>query len=318
MSLMSENSQLPAVLFEDDDLLAVAKPAGMVVNDALSASGLTLQQWMTGQKAIGTGTQQDPRHWQSLVPADFDDRYGSPEALFADRAGMVHRLDKDTSGVIVWAKNPGAQVELLRQFREREVEKEYVCLVHGKLESNGVAHSHDSEFQGQQAGVENSGWLTVDAPIERSTENRQRFAVRIGGRPAVTRYRSNMHYRLDFERFVSAARAARLFAGRPAAQLKQQLSDYLDYTLVACQPRTGRTHQIRVHMSHLGFPLAGDQLYQGRKRIKMDEVWCPRHFLHAATLRLSHPRTKERVTFTAPLPPELHATLDWLQAVSDA
>lgn len=288
----------PVILFEDADLLVLSKPAGMVVNDAQSASGITVQEWVrhylattlhNGPIAASSTNESD---WRELVPQDFDPQYGSPADIFAQRGGMVHRLDKETSGVLVWAKNPGAQVELLRQFREREVEKTYECLAHGLVEPE----------QGE-----------INAPIERSFFNRQRFGVAPGGRPAVTRYATVRRYQLDFDRFLTAARSQHLFAGRPASHLQQQLADYLDYSYLHCAPKTGRTHQIRVHLSHLGHPLAGDSLYQGRKRIKLDAVWCPRHFLHAASLQLHHPRTQQQITFTAPLPPDLAEALTWLK-----
>lgn len=279
----------PDILFEDNDLLVVQKSAGVVVNDAVSAQGETLQQW--ARRYLGSLPQQTLESWQPLVPEGFDTQYGTPEEIFVARAGMVHRLDKETSGVLVWAKNPGSQVALLRQFQQREVTKTYVCLVHGKVANT-------------------SG--EVAAPLDRSTHNRQRFAVSASGRPAVTHYEVVQCYQLDLDRFIERARQAHLFAGRPAAQLKEQLTDYLDYTYLSCQPKTGRTHQIRVHCQHLGHPLVGDELYQGRKRIKLDVLWCPRHFLHAASLTFTHPRTKEQVGFTAPLPEDLLETMSWL------
>jgi 23S rRNA pseudouridine1911/1915/1917 synthase len=277
------------ILHEDDDLLVLAKPAGVVVNEASSAVGETIQEW--AREYLASLPTVSSKSWQQVVPQDFDEQYGTPEEIFVSRTGMVHRLDKETSGVLLWAKNPGAQVELLRQFRERVVEKTYECLVHGRVATE-------------------SGEIT--APIDRSSYNRQRFAVSVGGRPAITRYQVTAHYQLDFDRFVTAARQAHLFAGRPAAQLKEQLIEYTEYTYLKCQPKTGRTHQIRVHCQHLGHPLVGDELYQGRKRIKLDEIWCPRHFLHAASVTFNHPRTQEKVTFTAPLPDDLQQTLEWL------
>lgn len=281
------------ILFEDEDLLVLNKPAGMVVNQASSAVGETIQHWARAY-LTATVPEPAPSSWQSLVPVDFDTQYGTPEEVFRSRGGMVHRLDKETSGVLLWAKNPGVQAELLRQFRERVVEKTYECLVHGVV--------------AVEAGE-------VTAPIDRSTFNRQRFAVTMAGRPAVTDYRVVARYQLDFDRFITAARQARLFAGRPATQLKAHLTDYIDYTYLRCQPKTGRTHQIRVHCQHIGHPLVGDELYQGRKRIKLDEIWCPRHFLHATSLTLQHPRTHDPVSFAAPLPADLQQTLGWVHPI---
>ncbi len=292
MTSILDSSQ---IIFEDADLLVFAKQAGVVVNEAQSAVGITIQQ--QARQYLAAQPEQIQASWQTLVPPDFDPQYGTPEELFAARGGMVHRLDKETSGVLLWAKNPGAQVELLRQFRERFVEKEYHCLVHGRVEPE-------------------SG--EISAPIDRSTYNRQRFAVVVDGRPALTRYQVTARYTLDFDRFIAAARKHHLFAGRPAAQLKEHLTDYMDYTYLSCQPKTGRTHQIRVHCQHLGHPLVGDDLYQGRKRIKLDENWCARHFLHAASVTFQHPRTHEQLTFTVPLPTDLQQTLDWLKRSDQA
>lgn len=293
---MTKNKQIlrtvpkPTLLFEDEDVLVLSKPAGMVVNEATSTVDETVQEW--ARAYLVNVPIVAAESWQVLVPDDFDNQYGSPEVIFTQRGGMVHRLDKETSGILLWAKNPGAQVELLRQFRERLVKKTYECLVHGKVaQENGE----------------------INVPIERSTYNRQRFAVSASGRPALTQYEVVKRYQLDFNRFLAAAREAHLFAGRPAEQLKEQLVDYIDYTYLHCQPKTGRTHQIRVHCQQLGHPLVGDLLYQGRKRIRLDEIWCPRHFLHAASLTFYHPRTHEKITISAPLPTDLQRTLNWVK-----
>ncbi len=282
-----------SILFEDTDVLAISKPAGVVVNEAVSAVGETVQEW--ARQYLASQPDQSKTSWLEMIAPDFDPQYGTPEEIFVQRAGMVHRLDKETSGVLLWAKNPGAQVELLRQFRERVVTKTYDSLVHGAVATA-------------------SGEIT--APIDRSSYNRQRFAVAVDGRPAVTAYEVIARYTLDFDRFISAARQAHLFAGRPAAQLKEHLTDYLDYTYLKCQPKTGRTHQIRVHCQHIGHPLVGDELYQGRKRIKLDEIWCQRHFLHAGSITFAHPRTQESLTLSAPLPADLLQSLEWLHATS--
>ena len=261
------------IIFEDQDLLVVAKPSSVVVNRAQSYPGETVQDWM---KAYLPAAAQQTDEWQSLVPADFSAEYGSPDDIFKSRVGMVHRLDKDTSGALVLAKNPGALVHLLAQFRERTVQKKYLCLVHGKfmLESG-----------------------TVSLPLARRSDNRMRFGVVPEGRPAVT------HYQVD--QFFPTFNPELL----PASQQKQRFGLYQGFSLVSCEPKTGRTHQIRVHMQHLQHPIVGDQLYVGKKRAKLDLLWCPRQFLHAKEIAFIHPRTNQPLTVQAPLPDDLNQAL---------
>jgi 23S rRNA pseudouridine1911/1915/1917 synthase len=191
--------------------------------------------------------------------------------LFYDRNGIVHRLDKETSGVLVMAKTPEAYIELLRQFRERLVRKTYLALVHGQVE--------------QETGV-------VDELIGRLPWNRKRFGVLPGGRRSVTEYRVIKTFQVK-GKDRSAARNLQLAT----------------YSLLELSPRTGRTHQIRVHMKHLGHPVVGDELYAGRKTARADRKWCPRLWLHARSLEFTHPKTKKKVKFEAELPRELEEAL---------
>lgn len=264
--------ELP-VIFEDQDVLVVSKPYGVVVNRAQSYEGETVQDWM---EAFFSRFRQDQSDWQALVPADFSDHYGTPEQIFVDRIGMVHRLDKDTSGVLILAKNPGSLVNLLAQFRTRTVQKQYVCLVHGKFTL--------------EMG-------TVTLPIARRSDNRMRFGVVPEGRPAVTEYHVQQYYP-NFDQSLL-----------PKAEQGKRFGLYQGFSLVACCPKTGRTHQIRVHMQHLQHPIVGDQLYVGKKRAKLDARWCPRQFLHAQQLTFTHPRTQQQITVEAPLADDLKAVL---------
>lgn len=278
-----------AVLFEDADLLVVSKPAGVVVNEAQTLRELTLQQWARDHLEEWVKEGGD---WQALVPEDFSDEYGSPQEIFTVRAGMVHRIDRDTSGIVVWAKNPGSLVNLLRQFRVREVEKTYTALVHGVVEP----------AEGE-----------ITAPIDRIPWKRGLFGVMAAGRPAITAYQVRQTLSLNKELFIQRAKAAGHFKGQSADQVFNQQADYFQYSLVDCHPKTGRTHQIRVHFQHIHHPLVGDALYQGGKRQKLDNLWCSRHFLHAANIAFNHPRTGERVAVEAPLPEDLAITLSFLQ-----
>jgi 23S rRNA pseudouridine1911/1915/1917 synthase len=217
------------VIHEDASLLAVNKPAGLVVHPAPGHPSGTL---VNGLLAY------------------------CPELANVgglERAGLVHRLDKDTSGVILVAKEPEVYKALQRQFKRRRVRKVYVALVEGEVEP--------------REGI-------IEAPVGRDRRDRKRMAVRRSGRPAVTRYRTSRRFK--------------------------------SYTLLEVEPRTGRTHQIRVHLSWMGYPVVGDRVY-GRRR---QPLLGHRQFLHAQEIRFTHPVSEEEMTLSAPLPPELRAVLD--------
>ncbi len=267
-----------SVVYQDDDLIILNKPAGWVVNRAQTVVGQTVQDWL--ETEMGILSLAAGQSWQQLVPADFSAEFGSPEQIFAERSGIAHRLDKDTSGILVCAKNPGSLIHVLNQFKRRQTTKTYTCLVHGRF----------SSLQG-----------IIDAPLGRRSGNRFLFGVVADGKPAVTEYRVQQE-----------------FAGLTAAGLQQVSSRAATlyeagFSLVHCLPKTGRTHQIRVHMAHLQHPIVGDRLYAGKKRAKLDPLWCERQFLHAASIQLRHPRTEESVVFKAPLTEDLQKVLELLQ-----
>lgn len=217
------------VLYEDADLVAVNKPAGMVTHPAFG-------------NLSGTLVNAALARWPEM-------RDVGPELA---RAGVVHRLDKDTSGVIVLARTPEALRALQRQFRRRTVYKRYLALVEG--------------VPGSPSGI-------IEAPIGRDPKNRKRMSVVKGGREAVSRY--------------------------------DVLEDLGSNALVAVEPGTGRTHQIRVHLAWLGNPIVGDRLYGYRKQ----RIGLKRLFLHAAELHVDSPSTGERLEFRAPLPASLEDIL---------
>jgi len=232
------------IIYEDDDLVVVNKPAGLVVHPAAGAPSGTLANALA-------------YHFQQL---------SSPAG--AIRPGIVHRLDKDTSGLLVVARNEEAHEKLADQFRAREVFKSYVALVHGVVERD-------------------SG--TVDQPLARDPRHRTRMAVVRGGRAALSIYR----VRRRFDRF----------------------------TLLDVEIKTGRTHQIRVHLAWLKHPVVADAAYtEGRdKTVQNVKVRAAirklgRQFLHAEQLGFRHPGTGEPVRFTAPLPPELAGFLYELES----
>ena len=216
------------LLFEDDDLLVLNKPAGLVVHPGAGNQTHTLVNALLHHctNLSGIGGKQRP--------------------------GIVHRLDKDTSGCLVVAKNDAAHQDLSRQFAEREVKKIYLALVVGTLK--------------RPRG-------TIDAAIGRHPVQRKKMAVHpTKGRIAKTDYRV-------------------LEAGGGVS-------------LVECAIHSGRTHQIRVHLHHIGHPVVGDSLY-GKK-----VATAPRQMLHAWKLGFTHPRTEERLFFEAPVPADFRATLD--------
>lgn len=226
------------VIYEDEDLLVVNKPAGVVVHPAPGHPSGTLVNALLA-------------HFPDLVA--LAEQEGEPEL----RPGIVHRLDKDTSGLILVARRPAARRYLQRLFKQREVEKTYLALVEGHIQP--------------PAGV-------INAPIGRNPHNRQQMAVvKDGGRPARTVYHL-LEYVDD------------------GAQVRG--------SLLRVEPDTGRTHQIRVHLAAIGYPVVGDPIYgYRRQRLGLD-----RQFLHAWKLRFTLP-SGERREFVAPLPDDLRQVL---------
>lgn len=235
------NLKSPKIIFEDETILVLDKPTGLVVNRAeTTLKEGTLQTWIENY---------------------FDlNNFG-----IGNRAGIVHRLDKDTSGILVVAKTKEAFANLQRQFKERKVEKKYLALVHGKVEpAKGI----------------------IRASVGRSPFNRKKFGVFLGGREAETEYKILRYY----DTKILGA-----------------------FSLVELRPKTGRTHQIRVHLKYIGRPVVGDDFYAGRKTARGDRLWCPRQFLHASYLSFAHPKTNKTVKLSSPLPTDLKKALEVLK-----
>lgn len=230
----------PQVVYEDDAILAINKPAGWITNAADTTTNQpVIENWVTDNFKFEIFKHELLRH------------------------GIVHRLDKPTSGILLIAKTESAFRELQRQFKERETHKEYLALVHGDVEpKNG----------------------NIKAPVGRLPWNRERFGILPGGRPAETDYQTVKVYEKDKEK----------------------------YSLLALQPKTGRTHQIRIHMKYIHHPIVSDTFYAGRKTARKDLKWCPRLFLHAHKISFFHPSTKDTLTLEAPLSSDLQAALDML------
>ena len=233
-----------SVIHEDTDVVIIDKPPGVVVNRAESVKAPTVPDWAA--ERFG--------HTPDLTGAHPDD------ADFYERAGIVHRIDKETSGLLMLAKTPAAFRELQRQFKEREIAKTYLALAHGKVVPD----------QGE-----------INAPVGRLPWNRERFGVVPDGKEAVTTY--------------TVLRVIERSEGK----------DREIFALLELRPKTGRTHQIRVHLKYINHPIVGDFLYAGRITSRNDRVWAPRVLLHAWKLTFTSPTRGERISVTAPLPDDL-------------
>lgn len=239
MSTASGNNQRKIkVIYQDDFLLVVNKPGGLVVLRTLTCHEKTLQDWVDDNFQFSVFPKKGSLRDNFQFASDF-----------ARRAGIVHRLDKDTWGLILIAKNKKIFNQLQQQFKERNVEKTYWALVRGKLLGEGK----------------------VVAPIGRLARDRLKFGVVVKGKSAETNYRVIRQLK---------------FCGE-------------GYTLVAVKPKTGRTHQIRVHFRYLGHPIFGDSAYGGKK-----ERGKPM-FLIAKKIKFLHPGTGREVSFEVKLPREL-------------
>ena len=228
------------IVHEDSAVIILNKPPGVVVHPGAGNPGKTLQN--------------------ALLAHD-------PKLKRVPRAGLVHRIDKDTSGLLVVARTIDAQAKLVAELAEHEIEREYLAVCTGAMTGGG----------------------TVDKPIDRHRSHRLKFTVRSDGREAVTHYRIEKRFR--------------------------------QHTLARVRLETGRTHQIRVHMEHIGYPVVGDPLYAGRKRypkgctpeLRETLEKFKRQALHAARLTLTHPKSGKRVSFDAPLPDDMQGLIDMLQ-----
>jgi 23S rRNA pseudouridine1911/1915/1917 synthase len=220
------------IVYEDDVLLVIDKPAGMVVHPGAGHTSGTLVNAVLA-------------HCPQIA-----------DVGGADRAGIVHRLDKDTSGLIMIAKDDATHTTLQRQFKRRQVAKTYLALVEDHVQP--------------REGI-------IEAPVGRDKRQRKKMAVVRRGREAQTTYRA--------------------------------IEYFANHTLLEVRPHTGRTHQVRVHLAWLGYPVVGDPVY-GRRRQRLLKS---RHFLHAARLCFTHPATGEEVEFEAPPPQELVNVLDQLR-----
>ncbi len=220
------------VLYEDGDIIVINKPKGMVVHPANGNPDGTLVN--------------------AVMAICKDSLSGIGGEI---RPGIVHRLDKDTSGVIIVAKNDKAHINLSEQIKNHEVEKTYIALVRGHVPENEA---------------------TINMPIGRSTKDRKKMAVTKSGKNAVT------HFKV--------------------------LKRHNNYTLLEVKIETGRTHQIRVHLAEIGYPIIGDSVYSNGKNEWQVEGQC----LHAKSIKFKHPITKKEMFIEAPLPEYFQKIIDEL------
>lgn len=231
LNIEAENIPLD-IIYEDSDIIVINKARGMTVHPADSVTHGTLV---------------------NALLYHCDDLSGINGIM---RPGIVHRLDKDTSGVMVAAKNDKAHISLSEQIQTKTAKRTYLAIVHGVVNDN--------------VGI-------IEGAIGRHKTDRKKMAITADGKPAVTEFRV-------LERFK-------------------------DYTLVECSLKTGRTHQIRVHMTSIGYPVVGDPKYGVRKNPFDIEGQA----LHSHVLTLTHPSTGERMKFTAPLPEDMEKILKILR-----
>ena len=249
------------IVFEDDDLLVIEKPAGVVVNRAKTVKRETVQDWAEGYLKV-LKVEKVPKVSKAFETFDTSDAFGT----FCARAGIVHRLDKETSGLLVIAKNAKAFTDLQSQFKARKTRKKYLALVHGEVKPK----------EGR-----------IEYPIARNPFNREKFGVFPGGRESVTEYRVISNFQFPCPLRVGPARQrVRSQAKSGGKQGGRAISNF---TLLEVFPETGRTHQIRVHLKAIGHSVVADKKYAGRKTSRADRLWCPRMFLHASFLGFFHP-----------------------------
>ena len=228
------------VVHEEESFCVLEKPAGMVTHAGDAIRGGTLAELAV-------------ERWGPL-----------PDAQGEQRPGIVHRLDAETSGLIVIARSEPAAAALMAQFKQRQIEKTYLAIVHG-----------DPRFD--------SEW--IDADITRSDRSHDRMAAVEQGE------------------------------GRSAETYYEVLERWGRFALLRCQPKTGRTHQIRVHLAHVGHPVAHDRLYRGRRKLELPggAPALERHALHAAGLSFAHPESGAPIAFESALPADMQAFVDWLR-----
>lgn len=248
------------ILWEDDYVLVLLKEAGISVTRSQTEKGETVQDQLMQY-------------------------FNLSDLGIGRRAGIVHRLDKETSGCLLIAKNNEAFLNLQKQFATRVVEKKYLLLAHGKLK--------EKEF-------------SANIPLGRHPQKRREFSVLPSGRASETRF--SLLQSLKFRQ----ANFKKILEKFEKKKRKFLINNTHYFCLLEAFPKTGRTHQIRLHAKYLSHPIVSDPLYCG-KLLKFDKNFCPRMFLHAALLSFKHPKTQEKLTFEAKIPKDLESALSYLE-----
>jgi 23S rRNA pseudouridine1911/1915/1917 synthase len=244
----------PRIIHEDESLIALDKPGGMPSASLKRGESGTLASWLI----------ESHPELVKLPKGEIE-------------AGLVNRLDNDTSGMVIAAKTAESYEDLRRQFSDGSVEKEYRALVIGSPPESG----------------------DIDVPIAHHPKKKNRMVA------------------------CESAERTRDWKGRPAStkfkvlgrfELTDDMGNRLEYALLQVSISTGARHQIRVHLAHIGHPVAGDGIYRNPRKRASDRLGLSRHFLHASRLVISHPHTGERTAFESPLPQELKSALNRLKA----
>lgn len=249
------------IVFEDNEILVVDKPAGLVVNRSRTIKEETLQDLLSKYFNLGSSLG------------------------IGDRAGIVHRLDRETSGLLLVAKTQKSFENLQNHFREREVEKEYVCLAHGEInQDSGV-------IEGDVGRIGKFG----------------KFGIVKDGRESKTEFKVIEKYEFKTKNFDEL-----LFMVHTKSRINYLKKQAKKYTLLNLFPKTGRTHQIRVHIKSIGHPAVSDLIYTPKKLLKFDLMFCPRLFLHASKIKFLHPKFKKDIEFKSGLTRDLKDALSYL------
>lgn len=256
------------ILFEDSWILVIDKPPGVVVNKAETVRVETVQDLISDYlklKDLGIG----------------------------GRAGLVHRLDRETSGLLLAAKTEKAFLNLQDQFKSRSVRKKYSALVHGHLKQE------EGEIEAKIVRVGKFGKFGVAKRDDREV------------REARTEYKVEKRLTIDEKSFGELVSES-----LTKARLNYLKRQAREYSLLDVFPKTGRTHQIRVHLKSISHPVVSDLIYTPKKLLDFDLLWCPRLFLHAAELEFRHPATGKNISFRLPLPSDLKEALKQLTTVN--
>ena len=257
------------IAYEDESLIVVKKPSGLSVNTSKTTINIEtlediLRKMYPGLFKKNIYTRKDEENYLVSIDGNIYNKRDE----FISRAGIVHRLDKETSGLIIVAKNVEDFINLQKQFLSKRVDKRYIALTYGKPKDLDVGDT-----------------FVVNAPIGRSPRNRTKFAINASGKEAITNFK----------------------------WLKIFNPDIGEFSLFECIPVTGRTHQIRVHLTAMNMPIVGDKLYSGAKKYLKNIDLFNRQFLHSYSLKFRHPKTNKVIKVEYSIPLDLKKIIESLK-----